>query len=408
MTTLRIGFREEVFAAELARQVATPGIRPADVVERLLSQAIETSIRDADLALLKGPSVTVHSMYYKDRCSSLARMASDGYATWYIEARFSTRNPLEDIEIHAAEGLSLHPIDYGPAGKQIYRIHSKPLKTQVNHILRVNHLELSNALFSEAIRRLEAASLEQPYIANPRPGPRGGGFQHGIQGYEFVSFDHIGSGQRKFCSCAGKAHRKMISSAKAIEGRYAPNSWPHDVIRLLSDGQYEDGVCHLCVAKEAGPEAAAALYGDAVQEFVVPYIDQLMLTEGLDMRTARSEVQRRLGISRWVREAELYGLVKQIFPEHSVFREASPPWLGRQRLDVFIPSLKLALEHQGQQHSQAVSAFGGELALRRNLERDALKRRLCEENDVHLVEIHFHEALTLSGLRNRLRRYLQP
>jgi hypothetical protein len=67
----------------------------------------------------------------------------------------------------------------------------------------------------------------------------------------------------------------------------------------------------------------------------------------------------------------------------------------------------LALEHQGAQHYQAIKAFGGEKAFQRNLERDALKRRLCEENKVHLVEIRFHETLTLPALRHRLRRFIE-
>jgi hypothetical protein len=65
------------------------------------------------------------------------------------------------------------------------------------------------------------------------------------------------------------------------------------------------------------------------------------------------------------------------------------------------------LEHQGGQHYRPVTAFGGDEALRRGLERDAIKKRLCEENGVLLVEIRFDDALTLSALRLRLRRYVQ-
>ncbi len=103
----------------------------------------------------------------------------------------------------------------------------------------------------------------------------------------------------------------------------------------------------------------------------------------------------------------MYNLVKKLFPEQVVLREASPPWLGRQRLDVYLPALGLALEHQGEQHYKAISAFGGENALQRNRERDVIKRRLCEENAVLLVEIKFDEPLTLPLLRHRLRCFTQ-
>lgn len=151
---------------------------------------------------------------------------------------------------------------------------------------------------------------------------------------------------------------------------------------------------------------AGIVYGDTIQEFVAPYVNQLMLSDGIDKATARAEVQQTLGISRWVREAEMHDIVKKLFPDHVVIREASPPWLGRQRLDVFIPALNLAMEHQGEQHYRPVSAFGGEEALKRATERDVNKRRLCQENGVHLVEIRFDEPLTMAVLRRRLKPYL--
>jgi hypothetical protein len=110
------------------------------------------------------------------------------------------------------------------------------------------------------------------------------------------------------------------------------------------------------------------------KDFAAAYNDQLMLTDGIDKATARTEVQHTLGLSRWVREAEMYSIAKKLFPDQVIMREASPAWLGRQRLDVLIPALNLALEHQGQQHYSPVTAFGGDEALKRGLERDAIKR----------------------------------
>ncbi|MBX4962156.1 hypothetical protein [Rhizobium binae] len=68
---------------------------------------------------------------------------------------------------------------------------------------------------------------------------------------------------------------------------------------------------------------------------------------------------------------------------------------------------KIALEHQGEQHHRAVNIFGGDETLKRGLERDAVKRRLYEENSVQLVEIRFDEQLTMSRLRQKLRRCIE-
>ncbi len=340
-TTISLGFTEPTFAKALALKIATPGVRPADAVEHLLTQTLVSNLSEAKfLTLCKAPSVKFHSMYFKERCASLSQLARDGYATWYPELVFSTakEHEVESVAIEVA-GIELRPINYGPAGLIAHKFWSKKLKTQTNHVLRLNHVVIRPSTFSETIRAVETMSpLEQPFIANPRPGPRSGGFEMGIDGFEFVSFDHVVSGKRHFCSCARPAHEKMKASVKGRVSQYAGNAWPHQVMQLLSDAIYNDDICHLCIARRSGPEKAAEIYGDAVQEFVNPYIDQLMMTDGIDKPTARSEVQHILGLSRWLREAEMYSIVKKLFPEQVVLREASPPWLGRQRLDVYLPA----------------------------------------------------------------------
>jgi hypothetical protein len=348
-------------------------------------------------------------MYFAERCATLFHLARVGYATWYVDVVFSTalETALDNIDV-VATGLELKSISYGLESYS-YRLTTKRLKRQVNHVLRLKHVVIPTAIFADTLRAVEfLLPLEQPYVANPRPGPRSQGFEHGIADFEFVSFDHMVTGKRRFCSCSQVANDKMLATARGMTGNYSAGSWPHQVVSLLTDAHYEESICHLCIARRAGPEMAGVTYGDAIQEFVAPYINQLMLSDGIDKATARSEVQQTLGISRWIREAEMHGIVKKLFTDHVVMREASPSWLGRQRLDVFIPTLNLALEHQGEQHFRPVGIFGGEEALKRATERDASKRRLCQENGIHLVEIRFDEPLTTAALRRRLQRYLKP
>lgn len=402
-TKIALGFSEHLFAEALALKASTVGVRPVDAVEELLTQTLVQNIRDAEsVRLHKPPSVKLHSMYYKNRCASLADLALGGYETWYVELKFATaaEAAVESFEV-GGMGLALQPITYGPAGLMTHRLWSKKLKTQTNHILRLNHLRVPPDIFARTIAAVEKMPpLEQPLIANPRPGPRPAGFEMDVEGFELVSFDHVVSGKRHFCACARLAHEKIKNN-----GSSGGTLW-NLMARLLAKAEYQDGVCHLCVANRAGPEAAADLYGDAVQEFVAAYITQKRLAHGMDKATARSEVLQTLGLSRWLREAEMQGLVKKLFPEQVILREASPPWLKRQRLDVYIPALNLALEYQGEQHYKAIKAFGGYAALQRNLERDALKKQLCLENGVHLVEIRFDDPLTLPVLRQRLQRFL--
>ena len=103
----------------------------------------------------------------------------------------------------------------------------------------------------------------------------------------------------------------------------------------------------------------------------------------------------------------LYGLVRDLFKDQRVLREASPEWLGRMRLDIYLPELSLAIEHQGVQHYRPIAAFGGDEGHARTVARDELKRQLCRANGVEVVDVRFDAPLTIPALRNRLQRYIQ-
>ena len=400
---MKLDLDEDSFARDLAREIATPGVRPVDATERLLALHLSRSLKSTlETRLVKEPTTRIYPGYSKNHCATLFELATDGYETWYPEIRFSTKpsDVVENIEIEPA-GFVLEPIDYGFGVQRTYNLKINSLKTQTNHTLKLNHLKIGKRAFARTLAFIETQySLEQPYLANPSPQLKENGREVVVARKEFVSFDHILSGQRVFCACARTAHDKIRSSAMEVADQYVPDSWPHQVMRFLSNPTYAESICHLCLARAGGPEDAAYRYGDSMQEFVEPYISQLIRTCNLDERTARAEVQQQLGLSRWIREAEMYQVIKKIFPDDVVLREASPSWLGRQRLDVFLPQRNLAVEYQGEQHYQAVSAFGGAEALARTIERDVLKKRLCKENAIDLVYVRYSDPLSVASLRS--------
>ena len=99
-------------------------------------------------------------------------------------------------------------------------------------------------------------------------------------------------------------------------------------------------------------------------------------------------------------------MVLQLFSNQRVRREASPSWLGRQRLDIYLPDLRLALEYQGEQHYRPIDHFGGEAARRRTVERDRQKKEHCDANAVNLIYFRYDDSLSRAHLRSRLRRWL--
>lgn len=391
------------FAEQLAREIAAGGLTVVDIIERLIGEHLEDSVNNAlSDHIIKAPRAIVHDHYYTNRFENLANLRQQGYATWYPEVRFATgKSYVPKVSEIEASGFDLGYIRYGGGIERQFRYATKELKTQVNHTVRLNKLTIPGETFSCASLLIERSNeLVQPYIANLTAG------LDQIEGFSVVSFDHIVSGIRTFCSCHSAAHSAMLLEAKRRAPSFAQNSWPHQVISLLESGLYSDGLCHFCVAESFGEDAASDWYGSQIQEHYEPYVDLLVRRAGMDRRTARAEARRQLSISRWIREDELYRLVARLFPAHTIRREASPHWLGQQRIDIYLPDLKLAIEHQGEQHYRPIGAFGGEEAFARVQELDERKRALCREQGVSVVDIRFDAPLTLPSLRSRLQRWL--
>jgi SNF2-related domain len=206
---------------------------------------------------------------------------------------------------------------------------------------------------------------------------------------------------------------KFNIPAKIVVGKELIEAEPEDVgavittyhsARLYLD-KIPDDRFEMLVLDEA--HKLRNLYGVAQPPQVAVRFREAFEARRFRYSSGSSTPRIRRGDAASFREAEMYQIVKQIFPDELVLREASPPWLGRQRLDVFLPQRNLALEYQGEQHYQAVSLFGGSDALTRTIERDALKKRLCDENSIELVYVRFSDPLTMTSLKHRLRRFLR-
>ena len=127
--------------------------------------------------------------------------------------------------------------------------------------------------------------------------------------------------------------------------------------------------------------------------FWLPEIPKLNLAEEIQkiFRQAENDTRSQAGLpdvgAGWISEAQLVAFISKSFPDEIVVTQASPPWLERQRFDVYLPKRKIAIEYQGIQHFEPVDFFGGEEGFKNTQERDASKRRKCKENGCSLIEV---------------------
>lgn len=104
--------------------------------------------------------------------------------------------------------------------------------------------------------------------------------------------------------------------------------------------------------------------------------------------------------SKWKNEQLLFRMISKFF--NDAIYQYYDGWLERQTLDIYIPSLKLGIEYQGEQHFKEVTFFGGEEGLEKTKERDMKKKKLCEKNGVNLMYWNYFEPINTINLREKL------
>lgn len=109
-----------------------------------------------------------------------------------------------------------------------------------------------------------------------------------------------------------------------------------------------------------------------------------------NLRNLENQIRIEKGynlIGTFTNETILFQKLKNYFSEYQVVSQGSPKWLGLQKIDIYFPEYNIGIEYHGEQHFIPVEYFGGEEGLKKNIERDERKLRLCIENDCKLFVV---------------------
>lgn len=189
---------------------------------------------------------------------------------------------------------------------------------------------------------------------------------------------------------------------------------------LVSDEPVEERVQRLISWSRKSPKIPYSVYvGSTVTHRASRGLELLLsrfsiVSEVVDYcrslsRKAENMVREDAGLPRvgegWVSETRLFYELRTAFPQQTVEQHASPEWLGRQHLDVYLPDIAVGVEYQGVQHDRPIDFFGGQEAYEAMKKRDARKRRICTRNGIELVYVRpgYEIDAVIAEIRHRAR-----
>lgn len=247
--------------------------------------------------------------------------------------------------------------------------------------------------------------------------------------YQFpVIFQCEKSGNLYMCSCFKDvyeiAYNDYIEAYAKHNGSYLEN-----FVQLYQRASYKDDICHLC--QKTVPPNCISQYGGKFTRMYGGYIEAEVIRQYgyADMfgyqgrlyngcsekhkeicKNAENKIRELAGFKKigecHINETNLYNLIKNIYPNYNIIREYSPEWLNKQRIDIFIEELNLAIEYQGEQHFMPIEHFGGNKSLLKNKEHDLTKLKICNAHDIGILYFDYNENITIDLVKNKINKLI--
>ena len=325
-----------------------------------------------------------------------------GFDFWYLTIQIDMQHGtiLEETSVLPPKVMEWIPIRYGGGIERQFNFKHTKMKTRERYIIKLLHPLVPATLFTHVPAILNCKGYCADKHLSPVP----------LGVYEWCQpFLCVLCGKTYFCQCfqdAIEKHTLYVSNLpKSQKGTLV-----HNFLSTTAKARYRPEICHLCAGAPSDLFYCSPMYGSQIKVRYGAYIQKISIEKSISERDAENEVREHLGVPRigegWVSETQLYKLVVCMFTDYEVIREASPDWLGNQRLDIYIPSLNLAIEYQGEQHFNPIALFGGVEGLRKTQERDRRKKHLCQKNKIKLVFFKYNESLNQENIERRLKNLL--
>ena len=87
--------------------------------------------------------------------------------------------------------------------------------------------------------------------------------------------------------------------------------------------------------------------------------------------------------TKWVNEYRLYRMIQQRV-SNAIYQYRAD-WLNAQSLDIYLPTRKIGIEYQGEQHYKSIDFFGGEDDYKYRMELDRIKKAKAAEQGITIL-----------------------
>lgn len=383
---LLYGFSEDEFLALCQKNL----VRKKTTVFEDLYEALIYFLGTPDTVLITDVRHRYNNEYYDDHLS-LKEYIDKGrvilpYVTFDLCSDKDTDLDVTDIKFPPF--VQLNKFQYGGGVTKTYNIKNSKLKTKNKTSINLLSFEFPLDLLKKLYSRMTPPTELLPS-------------KLGVWEWRQTFYNKM-TGESFFCSC--------FKDAIARDGAGLSIRHSH-LENALINNSFKESICHICTKTNSDLMFCHTMYGSAFKAKYGAYITKQVIQESINEREAENQIRDMKGVARigerWINETLLFNYINVLFPQFTVQREASPSWLNRQRFDVYVPELNLAIEYQGKQHYVAVDLFGGEEGLKKTKQRDKEKFHLSKINGVDIVYFSYKDNLNEKLVLNRLKNYLK-
>ncbi len=194
----------------------------------------------------------------------------------------------------------------------------------------------------------------------------------------------------------------------------------------VEDIGVKDNLCHLCTKETPKIRYGSSMYYSVFMQLFLPYhrlytfrkhgSTSIILQFNMDtVKKLNDETENQLREyfgypkigEKWISETHLYKLVCSLHPENEVIFHYRGRELEGLELDIFIPELSLGIEYQGVQHYKSIKHWGGEEGLKKRMESDKRKKKICKSLGYELIEYRHDEEISEKNLVRKLRKLIR-